>query len=142
MSTALAAAYDALRTRLIAGAEPWNDRAYQGRAPAGTAYPYVVYFWSGGGEDNRTRKRDANLMITVKAVAKTIGQALSAADRIDALLNDHGLYDNAGDSLVNAKGWYILTITQEGAFELVETFAAADDTYHQGGRYRFIMEEI
>jgi hypothetical protein len=137
---AVAAAYQALAARLADGGTAWGGRAYAYRAPAGAARPYVVYFWSGGGDRNDIfGKRDAELVLTVKAVAGALGVAMEAAGALAELLDDAGRYDtdmplNGGDD------WVIQTSTVEGAIDMSELVDGVP-VYHQGFQLRLIMEE-
>jgi len=139
---ALASAYRAIRARLGAGGEPWGARVYGDVIPAGAEWPVVTYFWSGGGERYTRRTPDANLVITVKAISESQAEAFTLAGRIAALLNDSGEADYRNDALTAGSEWRILSVSQEDAVHLVEMWAGAQPLYHEGARYRFIMEEV
>jgi hypothetical protein len=141
--TALQAAYRAIRVRLIGnGVEPWGNRVYLSLGPQGAAYPYVIQFWSGGGALNAVKARDANLVISVKAVSNNDEAAMLAASRIAALLDDSGEYDDVDDYLYGGATWRILTITEEDTIFLPIRGAAPDEDiiWQVGARYRLRME--
>jgi hypothetical protein len=137
--TALAAAYRAIQTRLTANTNNpvWNERAYPDLAPASAARPFAVFFWSGGGEANRRRVQDADLLITIKVVADSLAEAFAGAERLSALLNDA----DAGSALALDGGasWDIVSVTQERAVHLVE-MVDAQQVYHAGAVFRVRME--
>lgn len=137
---ALAAAYRAVKARLSGGGEPWDGRVYGDVIPPGATWPAVSFFWSGGGEANRRRTQDAELVLTVKAISESQAEAFTAAERISVLLNDNGQTEVTSGYLNGGDDWYILTCTQEDAVHLVEMFAGAAPIYHEGARYRLIME--
>lgn len=138
--TALRNVYKALETRLSDSGEPWGSHAYMAQAHENAPYPYVVYFWAGGGEANRRRHQDAELVIIVKAVSDNAGEAFDCAARIAELLNDHGTQDNAADYVYGGSEWEIMTVTQEETLHLHEQFANTKALTHAGARYRFVME--
>ena len=140
--TALAAAYRATFNRLKGPSEWWENRVYPDMGPTQAAYPYVIFFYSGGGARNAVRKNDANLMLTVQCISDDMATALAGAARVEELLDDHGQFDNSTDYLYGGASWHILTITQEEILHLVEQFAQAVPIYHEGARYRFIMEAV
>ncbi|MCZ2097237.1 MAG: hypothetical protein LC121_13455 [Anaerolineae bacterium] len=138
---AIAALFDAVRIRLTAPGQMWAGRAYPNLAGADATYPYVVYFWSGGGERNRQKGRDAEIVLTIKAVSDKLPEAFDAAAAVDDLLNDHGAQD-ADAQLTTGAGseWAVLTATAEETIAYQEMKAGAQPIYHAGARYRFVME--
>lgn len=140
--TALAAAYRALGARLSSASEMWETRAYADAAPASAEYPYVVYVWAGGGERNRLKKRDAELVFIVQAISDSMAEAFAAAARIETLLNDKGEQDDATDHLHGGTEWAILTSTQNETFHVREMADGAKPIFHDGARYRLVMEVI
>lgn len=117
--------------------ELWGMRVFPDLAKTGTARPYVVYSYAGGGEINGLRKQDAEIVLIVKAIAESMGQAFVAAGRISTLLND------ADYSSVNVMDggseWAILHVKQEQIVHLIETVDGVQ-IYHAGHRFRFRME--
>jgi hypothetical protein len=138
--TALAAAYRAVRSRLAGSGEPWGTQLYGDIIPAAAEFPLVSFFWSGGGEYNGRRKVAAELVLTVKGVAYTQAEAFTLAARIATLLNDGGLYDDSADHLYGGADWDILTCTQEDAVHIVDMWSGALPIFHDGARYRLVME--
>jgi hypothetical protein len=138
---------NALESLLIAvkntlSGDIWGDRVYSDSAPATAEKPYVVYFWSGGGEANETTfAQDARLLLSVKCVADTMQESMTGANRISALLNDQGLQD-VGNTITGDNEWAILTITQGGVLHLKEMFEGAMPIYHDGYQFDVSMEAV
>lgn len=138
--TALSALYRAVRQRLTATPELWEGRVYADFAPAGTPKPYLLFFFAGGGEMNTVRARDAALLLNVKVVADSFALASQGAARIDALLNDSGVYDSASP-LAGGTDWHILTVTGGLHLHVVEPVDGRQ-VFHEGGQYRVVMETV
>jgi hypothetical protein len=141
--TATAALFRALRSQLMASGQLWGARVYANLAPAGKkTYPYVIYSHVAGGERNRIKARDAELVLLVKVISDSLAEALSAAAQVEALLNDQGNQDAASHPLVpgSSSEWSVLTATAEVAVIYQEMFANAQPVYHVGSQYRFVME--
>lgn len=130
----------AIKNRLNSPGQLWGARVYPYMAPAKTPYPYVVIIPSGGGERNRQKRRDAEIVMVVKAVSDKLGEAFAAAAAVDTLLNDHGAQDSSDALLAGSSEWSILTATGEEAISYLEMFANVTPVYHAGARYRFVME--
>lgn len=144
----LQTAYTALRAALISTASntpSWAGRAYADQAPAPTASapitrPYVIYSYSGGGDENALLQADPNLLIDVTCVADTVQAALAGDTEIRARLDDSGEQDIRRGMTGDAE-WYIKTVTHEQRLHFVEQANnGATQIYHSGGRYRVIME--
>jgi hypothetical protein len=134
----LAAAYRAVRSALVVPGAVWGTRVYRSTAPEGVTRPYVVYFWSGGGETNRVLAQDATLVVTVKVVAESYAEAATGAAQIAERLNDQGRYRAA--TLDGGTDWHVLGCSQEELFEFDELFGGQVTLYHQGARFRLVME--
>lgn len=141
METAVAAAYRAIYTQLTSGTGLSGVSVYADIVPAGIDPPFVAFFWSGGGEVNRRRSQDAELVFTVKAVSYNQVDALDKAAAISSLLNDKGVQDTTeGEALEAEPLWEILVSSQEDAVHFVEVWAGAQPVYHAGARFRLVME--
>lgn len=137
---ALGALYEAMNLRLRTSGDLWSDRVYADTVPEKVTRPYVIYFWTGGGESNRLlRTQDAELVLTVKGIANNQGLAFAMAGRLSELLNDKGRYDDEADQMNGGADWWILTTTQEGHIHLVEMIDG-DWVYHEGFQLRVKME--
>lgn len=138
--TALAALYRAVGKRLTeSSGELWGQKAYPDLAPSGTAKPYVVFSWAGGGELNQLRTQDAEIVLQIKIVTDNLAQALIGAGRISTLFNDA---DYSSDSALNAGAeWIVQHVNQEGIVHMLETVDGGQ-VYHAGHRFRFRMERI
>ena len=138
---ALQAAQKAITARLTANPnELWGNRVRVSLAKSNTSYPYVIYFWSGGGESNTVRAQDSSLRIAVKCISSKMAEAMRGAARISELLNDCGKQDDAGDYLYGGDDWEILSITEEEVIYLPEQQADTITAYHVGAFYRFEMQ--
>ena len=136
------AARRAVQQRL-AGAGAWGTRVRQDRGLSSWEFPYVVHVFSGGGERNRMLAHsDPELVLLVKAVSDIAAEASAAAAAIAALLDDSGLQDDADDYLYGGSQWHILSITQEDYITYSEYVSETRTLFHEGARYRFVMEAI
>lgn len=148
MSVALDALQTALVSGLLAAAGVFETRVFKDIAPSDTTYPYIVYNYAGGGDDNaRKGKKTANILMQVKCVSDDSLQSLTGASQIDTALDDKGYQDTEPtastlDTAAQALGWRICTVTAQDLMTLTELFANADPLYHDGKIYRFIMEEV
>ena len=135
--TALGALYDVLY-RTLAG-DMWDERVRADYIESVKDRPYVIYFLSGGGNELVTRgRRNARLVVTVKVVADTLGDAMVGAERLQSLLDGQGSQEFSG--LVGDTVWDVLTVTQSTAVHLVERYEGVQPVYHEGHQYVFIME--
>lgn len=137
--SAVGAAYAAIRARLAGGSELWGTRVYADLAPDNAKRPFVVYTFMGGGERNRlVRVQDASLVVAVRVVADTLGQAFEGAARLAELLDDAGLFDGVTD--MQQTGWYITTTSVEQPLHLMEMVDGVR-VYHAGFQLRLTMEQ-
>lgn len=135
----LYALYQAVFRRLTAADEMWGTRVYPDLAAAGTARPYVVYGWAGGGALNAVGRQDAEFVLTVKCVAAELATAMAGAARLSALLDDA---DRGSAAALDAgSAWVVLHSKQEQAIHLVEMVDGVR-VYHAGYRFRFRMEAV
>lgn len=136
--TALDSLYQMIYTEMN-GASVWGARVFPDMAPADTARPYAIFFYSGGGENLVTPSaQNARLVVTVKTVADTMSEAFTGAAAIETLLRNQGLHESAGIAAVG--GWQVLTSTQDRVVHLVEMYQGAAPIYHEGHQYVFEME--
>jgi len=136
--TALGAALTALRTRLLNYSPLWAGRVHLDEAPQGTAYPYLILSFVGGGAANRSRVPDAELVIRVKAIGASFAEANACALQVSRALDDAGYYDlNSAIGVVG--GWLIATVTEEETFTLPENTPDGKLIYHVGAAYRVVM---
>jgi hypothetical protein len=138
--TALQAAYEGIANRLRDPGEVWGTRVRVSAAKSGTAYPYVIQFWSGGGETMLNGSQNAELRIGVKCVSDKLADAARGAGRISARLRDKGKQDSPADYLIGSSDWDILTITEEEIIYLVEGTPDTVTVYHWGAFYRLFMQ--
>lgn len=136
---ALAALYKAIKTRLTENSEVWGANVFPDLAPSGTAKPYVVFAWMGGGEINARVQQDAEIVVQIKGVTTQLAQAFVMAGRISTLFNDADASSNA--ALNAGADWAILHTRQEGIVHMLETVDGGQ-IYHAGHRFRFRMERV
>lgn len=138
---ALKAVYRGLRNRLVGdGNYAYNQNVRASLVKASTPYPYVVYFWSGGGALNETTTKDAMYRIGVKAVSEKLAEAMNAAAQISDLLDDKGEAESPSDYVNGGDDWKILTVTEEDSIYLVEQPPDTITVYHVGAFYRFHLD--
>lgn len=107
---------------------------------------YVVFSeLSGGREMVNPQRKNAEMLISVKAVSGTMAQAMAASDAISALLDDSGRQD-VGSEAANPRlpihaAWDITTVTEERDIWLEEKSSGAQSIYHAGHQYRVMMEK-
>ena len=131
----------ALYSQLAAGAalttKLGGTAIYQNITPVGISTPYVIFSYSGGGDDNTSPRRARSPVYTVKVVtADTDGTSGAAfADETDALL----------DALLHSQ---TLTVTGWGNYATTRVGDIAFDQeaggvlyYHRGGQYRVRIAE-
>ncbi len=149
MSGDLSTLYTGIRTALIAtvpAAPSWGTKAFADFAPknadgtVAVTRPYVVYGYSGGGDESFALKADPNVVIDAICVADSLAAALSGAQEIRERLDDSGEQDLkhtvGGDAT-----WHITTVTQELRIHLVEQVSGTTQIYHSGARYRVRLEK-
>lgn len=117
----------------------WGSRVAPEVVPAGTAYPYVVWWIIGGGEVNDRRRDDAIYMVGIKCVSDTHRVAITGQDRIGEILNNSGGQD--GGAIMGQDGWAITTITRETVISLREAWRGAKPIYHKGHQFEIVMEK-
>lgn len=137
MTEPLHALFTAVKTRATAVSETWAERVYMESAPAGTLYPYLVFFLSAGGEENAIRAEDARYRIGMKVISDSYDACAIGSTRLGELFNDRGKHDGAAE--VTATGWTIQNISREQSIfrkELVD----GRPVYSMGAFYVFNME--
>ena len=126
----------ALHTALAGGtalvAELGGTAIWEGLAPQGTSLPYVVYFHSGGGDDNDSPRRARSPLWTVKAVAETQQKAKDIDDEVDALLHLGSL---------SLTSWNHYWIAREADVRYTEPGPGGAVYWHYGGQYRVRIAE-
>jgi hypothetical protein len=113
-----------------------GGRIYQGIAPQGSAFPYVVYQFQGGADLDTLRvvRVWADLVYLVKAVTNASGFApvRAIANEVDARL--HGASGAATDGYVDA-------CVREQPFQLTEADGGVNYR-HLGGVYRLKVRAL
>ena len=137
---ALAAAYKAIAIKFNAQAVS----SYPDLAPPTATRPYYVFFWMGGGQRRyRQSKHDANLVMGIKCVAKTMAEAMVGAANVTLWFDDQGVQDVGAGSALNAgPNWAVLATRQESVIHLVEDMDKPVQVYHEGWQIRFWLEEV
>lgn len=116
------AAGTALISKLGGGTAIWDTLA-----PQGTADPYVVFFHSGGGDDNLSPRRTRNMVYTVKVVGTTKLTTEEIDAEVDALLHMGTL---------TVTGWGNWWLAREADVAYQETAGNNITYWHRGGQYR------
>ena len=118
----------------------WGAEVYPERAPAKASRPYVVYFHvAGGNEVVTTGGGNARYIMTIKAVADRLEEALLCSQRIRELMDNHGSQEPAALPLHD--DWDVTTTTRGRTVSVPDMFAGALPLYHEGDQYEFVMEE-
>jgi hypothetical protein len=139
---ALQSCYKAIAAQLRSdGSEIWGTKVRASIVKPNTPYPYAVYFWSGGGENNSIRGDDAEFRITVKVVSDKLAEAMAGKQRISALLNNRGEQAVTTGFLAGGADWKILTSTEEDTVYIAEFVSDTLTIYHVGAIFRIALQE-
>ena len=139
---AIQACYKAVKGALDSGDEIWGTKVRASIAKADTAYPYLIYFWSGGGEINSIINDDAEFRIAVKVVSDKMAEAMTGKRRISDLLNNKGEQEEVTGYLDGGTDWTILTCSEEDTIYLAERLADTKVVYHVGAYFRISMQAV
>lgn len=112
-------------TTLLGG----NAKIYNKIAPQGTALPYVIFQWQGGGDENVTPRDSVNVVYTVKALGTTLVVVDNIDEQIKLALHEQTL---------TVTGWTNYRTQREEAVDLVETEETGQIVYHRGAMYRIM----
>jgi hypothetical protein len=121
----------AIRNRLIAAGVNGGASIFDSLAPAGTAYPYVLFQYVSGGDENRDALDTRSELWQVKAVSNVHDDAHTLAEAIRAALHRQPL---------TITGWQHLWTLQADHVWLVEG-VARDQVYHAGGTFRIRLHK-
>ena len=99
-------------------------------APQGTALPYVIFQWQGGGDLNETPRRTRGPVYTVKAIAESQDTAEAIDEQIDILMHYQTL---------TVTGWVNYMTRREGDVNYQET-PMGTPVFHIGGMYRIWID--
>jgi hypothetical protein len=138
-----------LRAYLVGnGSRTWGDRVKPTEiAASGVAYPYLSFFWAGGGREYQTHNRMARLMMTIKGVC---GQADGVSSPLEVALVMQGaiadLLTDTGEQDINPvfpthAEWAFLTITQGRMIYQAIPLGDSVWSYHAGHQYEFLMSK-
>ena len=117
-------------TSLLAG----TAAVYNGIAPEGASYPYVLFAQMSGVDDHDTSHRARQLIYVIQGVSKVgLPQAGSIDAAVDALLHMVPL---------SVSGWSTFWIARESDVRMTD-FDAADRTkyFRSGGTYRLRISQ-
>lgn len=105
---------------------------YNTLAPQGTSYPYVIFKFQGGGDDNTSSTRARSPLYLVKAVSTTGKKnAGDIDDEVDNLLHGHEL---------TVTGWGNWWTAREADVSYAEDSGGVL-IWHVGGLYRIRIEK-
>lgn len=120
----------ALYTKLAAGTalitELGGTAIWDTLAPQDQSLPYLVFFYSGGGDENRSAKRARSLVYTVKAVAESKSKAEAIDAEVDTLLHQQTLTISGWDNWWTARVADVAFVQSAGGVL----------HWHRGGQYR------
>jgi hypothetical protein len=123
------ALYNALNISAITTLLGGTAKIYKSIATQGTALPYIIFQWQGGGEENVTQRDSVNVVYTVKA----LGTTLTVVDNIDAQIK-LALHEKT----LTVTGYTNYRTQREDAVDFVEVDEAGIVTYHRGAIYRIL----
>jgi hypothetical protein len=107
---------------------------------------YVVFFEvSGGANKVNPHRKNAEFVISVKAVGGDMANVMAASAVISTLLDESGRQD-VGSEAANPHlpihaDWDVTTITEDRDIWLEELFSGAESIYHAGHQYQVNMEK-
>jgi len=101
---------------------------YYQQAPDSQAYPFVVWDWQAGGDDNLTPSRMKNMVMHARAYTTAGAANAGTIDaRIDTLLHNYTF---------TVVGWANFQTQREEDIALVENPPDGQKVYSAGGFYR------
>lgn len=107
---------------------------YYELAPVGSALPYIIFAYGGGGSDNDTPTDSGDMTFFVQGVAKTSPAALSIAT---AVFN--ALHEQEATMSIDAP-WLIYRVTHDTPISLTETVERIQ-YFQRGGAYRIRISQ-
>jgi hypothetical protein len=122
----------AIRNQLIAAGVNGGVSIFDTLAPAGTAYPYVLFQYVSGGDENLDSLDTRSELWQVKAVSNDHDDTHTLAEAIRAALHRQAL---------SITGWQHLWTIQVDHIWLVEG-VARDQVYHAGGTFRIRLHKV
>lgn len=134
----------------MGGSGSWGEGAYPVEiAHSEAVYPYVTWFWSGGGAElQAVGLRSARLQMSVKGVCgeqdgivSPYEMALIMQGEIADLLVDSGVQDK-DPRLPSHADWVVLTATQGRVIWQRVQLADKSWSYHAGHVYDFLLERL
>lgn len=108
-----------------------DTAVYYGVAPQGKARPYVIFFNAGGGPENTYPSDLTSEVYVVKAVAETLGGALSVDNACKSALHKQTL---------TVTGYTNFWTRRENDVSLTEVSDDGTIIRHEGGYYRIRVD--
>lgn len=102
---------------------------YKGQAPQDATRPYIIFFPSGGGEQNITPRRSKNELYMIRAVADTNASAIAVDSAISAALH------KKPDGLI-ITGWNCYSLLRETRISIPIENIQGVQAYTEGAYYR------
>ncbi len=106
-------------------------KIFDTKATQPTADPYVLFQFTGGGDENETPRREVNVVYRVEGVSRVQATARTIAGYIDEALHDQAL---------TLTGWSNYRMMQENYFNL-EQIIEGIQFYRKGGFYRIMLSK-
>ena len=123
---------EAIRAQLISAAVNSGNAIFDTQAPAGQDYPYVVFQYIAGGDENQTALDSRNELWQVKAVSDNHAAAHTLADAIRAALHRQ---------VLSVSGWHHLWTVQTDHVWMIEPVAHRQ-VYHAGATFRIRLYKV
>lgn len=126
---------DAIFTKLAANSDLITELGgtfiWESIAPPQQDFPYLIYQWQGGGDENLTPSRMVNEVWTVKAVVNMEAGGKRKSEDI-AKRADEALHNQA----LTVSGWENFWLVREQTVKFAETDEAGVPIWHTGGIFR------
>jgi hypothetical protein len=106
---------------------------YNRRVPQSATLPYVVFFHSGGGPENRYPGDLESVSYMIKGVAATVSAAATIDDAIKAAV--HG-----AEGSLSVTGCSTLWLRRTNEVQMVEDGDEGEEIWHYGAYYRLRID--
>ena len=126
---------DAIYTKLAANGDLitalGGTAIWEAIAPSSQSYPYVIFQWQGGGDENMTPSRMVNEVWTVKAICDVANGSKAKAEAVAKEI-DEALVGQ----FLTVTGWTNFWLAREQSVKYAETDEAGEPIWHIGAMFR------
>jgi len=141
------ALYRAIGDKLTALSANFEDRVYARFHPFSAnieeqIFPYVVMVFVGGGDQDVTRTKDAELSMQVVCYSDNAEEAEAGALSIDNALDGYGTQESSAVNWLDGQTWVITSVTAGRTISTTQQFENAKVVFMDGKTYRVTMEII